>query len=408
MSPTPTAGASALTLAAATRGALERNPTARAAAQELAQAQARLGQAVAGRRLQITLSSSGSVSNADVIQPPPKHETFGSLLNTLSIPIPIGERSRLAIRRARQETLAAEARYQAARVTLANQVAAAYYDLLRKQVLLTIAEENLATARRQLADAEHRFAAGDVPELDVLRARVPVASAEASLYGARSAVAVARQALNGVTGESLEAPVAVEDVPPVAPALPYTLEEARRRALSFAPELRAAEATIRADEASLAASRRYREPTLSVQASDLRSSDQTAFSREDSIQATVTVPLADGGLGRAQVREAEAALEGARQLAAGTRRTVLQTVTAAFLTAESSRSQVAAAQVARDVAQTAYEKTVLGYQNGLYPLTDVLSAQAALVQARTAYTQAVYDAAAAVSTLRYSLGEGLQ
>jgi outer membrane protein TolC len=63
------------------------------------------------------------------------------------------------------------------------------------------------------------------------------------------------------------------------------------------------------------------------------------------------------------------------------------------------RRQADAAKVALDIAQTAYDKTVLGYHNGLFPFTDVLSAQTALAQARSAYTQALYDAGAAEATL---------
>ena len=411
--PMPSAQAAAeasagLTLEAAVSGALERNPTARIAGQELAAAQARLSQALAARRFQVTFSSSGSIGNVDVIQPPPRHQTFGTLLNTLSIPIPIGDRARLEIRRARAETVAAEARYQSARLDLANQVTTAYYNLLRQQALLQIAEDNRATAQRQLSESEARFKNGDVPELDVLRARVPVASAEAAVSAAQGQVAVARQSLNALLTGELDTATTLAAVSPAAPELPFTLEEARSRALQFAPDLHAAEAVVRADEAALAAARRFRDPSLSLQLSDQRSSDKTGFSREDAIQATVSIPLLDGGVGRAQVREAEATLEGARQQVEVARRTVLTTVSASYLTADAARRQVSAAQVARDAAQTAYDRTVLGYQNGLYSLTDVLTAQSALTQARIAYAQAVYDAAAAVSALRNSVGEGLE
>ena len=83
---------------------------------------------------------------------------------------------------------------------LAGQVGAAYYDLLRKQALLLIAQDTLTQAQRQLSDAEKRNQAGDVPELDVLRAQVPVASAQAQQFGAENDVAVARQTLNSLTG----------------------------------------------------------------------------------------------------------------------------------------------------------------------------------------------------------------
>src|SRR5205085_7417492 len=122
--------------------------------------------------------TTGSGSNADVYQPPPPHETFGTLQNTLTVPIPIGGRERLAIRQAREELAVAQAQYESARLTLTGQVSTAYYNLLRQQALLQIAQENLAAAQRQLSEAQRRNAAGDVPNLDVTRAQVPVALAQ--------------------------------------------------------------------------------------------------------------------------------------------------------------------------------------------------------------------------------------
>ena len=145
-----------LTLPVAVTQALAANPAARAAAQQLAQAQARLGQAQAQRRFQITFNSTVSGSNADVIQPPPAHETFGTFQNTLTVPLPIGAKPGLAVRRRRRSLQAAQAQFEGARLALAGQVGTAYYDLLRKQALLQIAQETLAQAQRQLSDAQKR------------------------------------------------------------------------------------------------------------------------------------------------------------------------------------------------------------------------------------------------------------
>ena len=135
--PTPTP----LTLAAATAQALAVNPSARAATQQLAQAQARLAQADAGRRFQITFNSTTSGSNANVIQPPPSQESFYTLQNTVTVPLPLGNRPRLAVEQAQAQLEAARAQFQGARLALAGQVGAAYYDLLRKQALLLIAQD---------------------------------------------------------------------------------------------------------------------------------------------------------------------------------------------------------------------------------------------------------------------------
>lgn len=388
-----------LTLSQATAAALASNPAAQAAAQQLAQAQARLAQAQAQGRYQISFNSTVSGSNARVAQPPPSQETFGTLQNTLTLPLPLGSGPRLAVRQASEQLHAAQAQYDAARQTLAGQVSAAYFDLLRKQALLRIAQETQAQAARQLSDTQKRNRAGDVAQLDVLQAQVPVASAQAQVYGAETDVAVAQQTLNDLIGRPLDAPLAVADVPAAVPTIPYTREQAQALALTRSPDVRSAEATIRASEAALQAARLYRKPTVELQAIDIRSSDVTSFYREDTLQAAVTLPLSDGGLGRAQVREAEAALAGARAQAEVARRAALANVSSAYLTADSSRRQVAAAVATRDIAQITYDKTTRGYRAGLFPLTTVLTAQAALTQARIAYTQAIYNAAAAVGTL---------
>jgi outer membrane protein TolC len=175
-------------------------------------------------------------------------------------------------------------------------------------------------------------------------------------------------------------------------------------ALKYAPSIRSAEATIRANEAALRSARRWREPGLSLQAIDLRSGDKTAFSREDTFQAVLTLPLSDGGVGRARTREAEASFEQARAQSELARRTALVMVSAAYLTAQSSSRQIDATRIAQEIAQTSYDKTVIGYRNGQFPLTDVLNALSALTQARIAYRQSLYDAAIAISTLDNAIG----
>jgi outer membrane protein TolC len=406
--PAPTAAQAApaqtLTLGQATDLVLGSSPAVTAARQTLAQAQARVGQAQAARRLQITFNSTASLSNASVYQPPPDQETFGTLQNTLTVPLPLGARGGLLVRSAQDQFLSARAQFGAARLALAGQVAAAYYDLLRKQALLAVAQQTLDQDRRALADARKREAAGDVARLDVLQAQVPVAAAQAALDGAENDLDVAREALNSLLGRPLDDPLDIADVSsPAADFLPATLAQARALALARSPDILAADATVRADESSLAAARLYREPSVSLQAIDIRSKDVTSFSREDTLQAAVTVPLTDGGLGREQVREAEAALAGARAQAQTSRRSALAAVSAAFLTARSRRRQLAAARVTLDIARITYDKTVQGYQKGLFPLLQVLNAQAALTQARIAYTQGVYDAAASGSALSTAL-----
>ncbi|MGI4790480.1 MAG: TolC family protein [Janthinobacterium lividum] len=400
----PTTDSQPLTLAQITTLAVQSSPALAAARQNLAQAQARVGQAQAQRRFQVTFNSTVSESNASVYQPPPSQETFGTLQNTLTVPLPLGRRPKLAETQAQEQRGAVSAQFDSARLALAGQVAVAYYDLLRKQALLAVAQETLSEDTRALSDVQKRSQAGDAAQLDVLQAQVPVASAQAALDGAQNDLDVARESLNSLVGRPLDSPLAISDVTPNSIALPYTLDQAQAFALSRSPDMRAAEATIRANEAALSVARLYRDPIVSLQAIDIRSKDVTSFRSEDTIQAAVTLPLADGGLGNAQIQEAQAALEGARAQVEAIRRQTIAAISAAYLTAESRRRQVEAARTAQTIAQITYDKTTLGYRNGLFPLLQVLNARAALTQARIAYTQATYDAAAASGTLFTTFG----
>ena len=397
---------SPMTLEQAISEALATNPAARSAAQQLRQAQARLGQAQAQRRFSLTLDSVVSGSSASVIQPPPAHETFHTLQNTLTLPLHLGRRGGFATEQASEQLTAAQAMFRSARLALAGQATGAYYDLLRKQALQVVAQTGLDQAARALSDAQKRERAGDVAQLDVLQAQVPVASGQAALGKAENDVEIARQTLNDLTGHPLDAPLTIADVTGPPAPFPYTLPQVRALVLERSADVQAADAAVRADIAGLRAAHLYRESSVSLQAIDIRSNDQTAFSRLDTLQAAVTIPLSDGGLGRQQVREAEAALAQGRAQAESARKMVLLGISGAYLTARSARTQRAAALAARDIAQITYDKTVLGYRNGLFPLLNVLNAQNALALARTAYIQALYDSASAGSTLETALSGG--
>lgn len=402
---TPAAPPAPFTLASATAMAFTSNPVPRAAQFQIVQAQQRLAQAQAQQRWAVSFSSSVSGSNATIYEPR-GDVTFGQIVNSVNIPLPVSRKGRLAITQATAQVAAAQAQFDSARLTLAGQVSTAYYDLQRKGALLKAAQETLAAANRQVTDAEKRFRAGDAPELDVLRARVPVATAQASVYQAENAVRVAEGTLNSLLGRPLDSPVPLTDNATDTPitALPFALEEARAQASENRPDLRAAEATVRAAEIGVSVARTGRDPLYSLQASDTRSNDKTGFTRLDSVGATITLPLSDGGLTKAQVKEADAGLEAAKAQLLVARQTVEATLYSAYRNAEASLRQIEAARTSQELAQTAYEKATRGYQTGLFPLTDVLSAQSALTQARIAYVQAVYDAAAAVATLNNAVG----
>jgi len=112
----------------------------------------------------------------------------------------------------------------------------------------------------------------------------------------------------------------------------------------------------------------------------------------------------DSSVGWRSVQEAEAAINQAKATVDASTLSTQASAAAAYHNAQSTQKVAESAKTALDIAQTAYDKTVLGYHNGLFPMTDVLNAQAALSQTRSAYTQALFDAGAAQETLDELVG----
>jgi len=378
---------------------LKVNPASVSALEAETQAEDALKEAQAQRHFQLSFTSSGGASNAAVIQPPPSKETFGQIQNTLTVPIPVGSKPDVEVDEAEQLLSAAKASYLSAELDLAKKAVSAYFDYLMKQAAVTNARSDLDSSNRDLSDAQKRFRAGDIPELDVEQAQVPVATDQAALVDAQSDASIALETVNDLIDQPLDQPISLTDWtdPPDAPS--YSVVTARTMAVAASPDLASVEATVRSDEAAFEAAKHYNDPAISLQAIDLRSGDQTSFSREDSLLAAVTLPLDDGGFGKATLAQTASALDAAKAEAESTRKAVISAVSSDYLKAQNGVAEVNAALVARDFAESTYQKTLAGYENGLYPVVDTLTAQKELSEAKTAYVQALYTAAESTTVL---------
>lgn len=400
----PPPASAPLTIERAVAIGLQVNPALRGAQERTAAAAARVLQARAQRRFQVTWSPTVSGSSGDVLQPPPKHEAFGTVENAIDVPLPFGRRLPALQRQAEEEQASTAAAAQSARLNVVQQVQGGFFDVLRQQALRGIAEQNLKQAQRQLSDARIRFTAGDVAQLDVLRAQVPVATAQAALLRAQNTEAVARRTLDTLLQYPPDATPALAE-PPLPADSGLTLAQAEAQAQAQQPDIQIAEADVRAAQAALEVARRSLEPQFAVQAIDARSNDVTGFSRLDTLLLTASVPLSDGGLTAAQVRERRAILSAQQRALEATRQTVRLAVDSAFLNAQSARQQIPAAQDAATIAATSYNRTREAYAAGRDSIRDVLDAQAALTQTQIALAQVRYDAAEALAALNRAIGK---
>jgi len=356
---------------------------------------------------------------------------------TASLPLDIAGLLRTATDQARFNEIAARLDINRTRNQIVLDVKSAFYDVLRGKALVAVAAENLQNSLDRLDDANKRYHAGVVAKFDVLRAETDVLNAQQSLIAARSNVSLFIANLNNAIGLDINAPLtiaetgAVAEPPGLAPPLPTDVpvpvpapadvpaarpplpapqldtltlgpdyDAVVREAMAQRPEILEADAVIAANRKGIALARRSQLPSLGVNVSGLYTPNASGFApRTTTAQAVVTLslPIFDGGVARARVKEARADVASAETDRRQVVDLVALEVRTAYLMLVQSRDRVAVANQALAQAREAFRLARVRYnagisaQAGISPLLEVSDAQAALTQAENNRVNALYD-----------------
>ena len=361
--------------------ALEANASLRSARAALAQARALRDVQAAG--LLPNLSASGSAQRA--------RPAGGNTANRFQAGLDAGWEldvfggRQAAVRAAEADARVAQENLAALQVSLSAEVALAYIELRGLQARLAIARGNLAAQAETLQLAQWRVQAGLASSVELEQARAATGQTAAQIPALEAAIAQAGHALAALTGR---APLALRaqldearPVPQPAAALALSIpaETLRQR-----PDVRRAEQQISAALARVSQADAARHPgfrlggTLGLSALTLGglNSGAAVF---DSLLASVSVPLLDGGAARAQVRAQEAALEQARAGYESVVLGALQEVEDALVALARDRERLARLREAAEAAGHAALLAQQRYAGGLIDFQVVLETQRTLL-----------------------------
>jgi outer membrane protein, multidrug efflux system len=281
-------------------------------------------------------------------------------------------------RAARATYDAARADYAAARLSLAGQVARAWFDYAEAVQQLALAEQTEHSFRAQERIFTRRFEAGTSSALDVRLARTSTRAASANVAGLRQQVDALGRSLDVLLGRypdrSLALTAAWPDLPPMPSAgLPAELVQRR-------PDLIAAEARYAAAVHERGAARSLRYPRLTLNASIGTASTQLADLLDSdygvwSLVGGLTAPLFTAGRVSAQIDAAEAAEEAALREFASSLLTAFREVETSLaaeqaLAERETRIAELEAEAARAESQAWHQ-----YERGLVEIAAVLEAQ---------------------------------
>ena len=342
-------------------------------------------------------------------------ETDWSALLSASYEIDFWGKNRATSESARQSALASEAERDTLALTTLTGVANGYFQVLSLRERLAIARANLDSTREVLQVIEVRYNAGATTVAELATQRAAVANAELTIAPLEQQEVEARAALALLVGHTPEGfSVTAQHLdalsePAVAPGLPAEL--LRRR-----PDVLAAETSLQAAHADLAAARAAMFPSLSLTGSGgaqnpavqaavitLEGSGYTL-----SLGASLVQTIFDGGRRRAARDEAQAKEE---ELLANYRAAILSALSDVEIALAAIRHlDMQRAAQTENVAQSerAFEGARLRYRAGAGDYLSMLDAQRTLYAARDQSSQYKLARLQAAVGLFKALGGGWQ
>jgi outer membrane protein TolC len=302
------------------------------------------------------------------------------------------------------------------RLDVIRDAADAFLELDRARSHVTTQERNRELTRQNLQTSRARLAAGWSSEREILRWQSQLAQNDQDVTSARTQEIVSRFELNRVRERPVEAPIvplpaAVEEYGFVYArdviARVITTPEGDRRlrdllvrvGLERSPDLVEIDEAIAAADRLLTANRRaFWVPSVTLGAGinhlavdDADDSDFDFDDTEWTVGAGLTFPLVRGGAKFAELRQTSEALSALRIERRATARSIEQSIRAAFAEASGSYANITSAREQEAAARRNFELVNDSYVLGVASILSLLDAQAQLLAADQAVTDALYD-----------------
>jgi NodT family efflux transporter outer membrane factor (OMF) lipoprotein len=399
------------------------NENVKAAVASYEQAQALLSQARAGYWPTISLSASrtrtvtgaagggagptGAAAGFNTLFGQP--QTTNSFGARATWPIDVWGQIRRDVEGSKASAQASAAALASAKLSAQASLATAYFQLRIQDQLQIILGDIVSAQQESLKITENRYRVGVAAKADVVSAQTQLLTSQSEQINSQIPRATLEHAIAVLIGKEpanfSQSPAPVRaDVPTVPPGLPSELLERR-------PDVAAAERKVAAANAQIGVAESAFFPTLTLGLSDQYTGGSItklirASNRVWSIGPQLAATIFDGGLRRAQVRQAKAEYELSVD---DYRQTVLigfQNVEDELVTLRVLEQQAAVENEAVKAAREAETLTLNQYKAGTVPYSSVISAQTARLNAEQTALNVLSNRLVASVALIEDLGGG--
>ncbi len=282
-------------------------------------------------------------------------------------------------------------------------VAQAYYEVLRFEAQVKVAQDTLNLSQEELKRAHIRFRVGEVTKTDILRAEVAVERASRALIVDRNRLKLARTVLARTVGLS-ETVSVLEPTPPQAGESDYT--SLLDQAFAQRQDLRAQNLAVRVarERKNLVLTRYF--PQVEAQFSYPRLDPETFANRDEfwTLFVNLRWPLFDGGNRELDLLEANETISQAELRVTELEKAIRVEVRGAYLSVETLHATLETLHKEVALARENYEMTSKQYRVGLSTSLDVNTSLNTLNQVRTQLIDQTYTYQTALLNLDNVIG----
>jgi outer membrane protein len=292
----------------------------------------------------------------------------------------------------------------AAQSDLIFSVKQAYYTYVQNEELIKVQESNLSSSQAQLALAQARLTSGLGAPADVLQAATDVGSASQQLAQARQTALNSQIDLALDMGIDPRTPIGVADSQEPPPAS-EDVNVLVTTALSQRPEIKSAQASIRAAGYELSAARTVSAPSIGVTASaGSRGPDDPFATSNGSIGVALNWNFIDGGFAAGATKSAQADVQISLANLKQASLNAVNDVSQAFVNLKSSEQRVSIAQSQVANATESVRLAEGRFRAGVATFLEVTTAQAALVLAQSELVNAQSQVQQGRAQLLHAIG----
>jgi len=285
----------------------------------------------------------------------------------------------------------------------------AYFQAVADEARIATDEAQVQTAQTLFDQATDQVNAGTAADIDALRIKVELQTRQQQLIQARNDFAIQKITVARVIGLAPSQDFDLTDKSPYQPLENMTIDDALARAYASRSDYRAAANTVRAAELSRQAAMAGYFPSLSFNADygtgGVHPSDAT---RVYDVRGTLSIPIFTGNSVHADVQEADAQLEQARERLDNLRAQIEADVRTAIFNIESSTEQVKVAGSNIDLADQTLTQSRDRFSAGVTDTVEVVQSQEAVASAHEQYISSLYSYNFAKISLIRAMGAGEQ